>query len=428
MITVRVLGQSGDLQRLMEEIRQVDVDLTGSRIMAPKGVWYLLKITDVRAPAANILKQEALAAGADAAVGKGVCNCSVKESDVILMGTLAQIKQILKVLAIQPFGLKEVGERIRQALEQCSLPPPPIAWGSWSLSFQLPLIMGIINVTPDSFSGDGLAGHGQEEAVRRANQLVEAGASIIDIGGESTRPGASPVSEEEELKRVIPVIERIAGIVPVPVCVDTYKAGVAREALRAGAAMVNDVWGLQGDPAMIEVIASHQAPLVLMHNKKEPAYEDLIQEVYEFLFSALLQAKEGGVDPGKVILDPGIGFGKTPEQNLVLLRHLAEFTSLGRPLLVGVSRKSVIGHVLGTPVLERLEGSLASACWAVLQGARIVRVHDVRETALALKMIMALQAGQRVDPGDPSTGGGAGSLARSEGQEIRPPGVPGERR
>jgi dihydropteroate synthase len=255
------------------------------------------------------------------------------------------------------------------------------------------LVMGVVNATPDSFSGDGVGGD-PEAAVRIALEMVAAGADIIDVGGESTRPNAQPLDAGGELARVLPVITAVAARVPVPVSIDTRHATVAAAAIEAGAAMVNDIWGLRGDPGMASVVAAAGVAVVAMHNQRGTAYGDLMAGVRAALEQSLSVARSAGIDPDRVILDPGFGFGKTPAQNLELIRRLTELIGLGRPLLVGASRKSTIGMVLdGAPPSRRLEGSLALAVLAAAAGADIVRVHDVAETVRALRVADAVTRG-----------------------------------
>ena len=252
--------------------------------------------------------------------------------------------------------------------------------------------MGVLNVSPDSFSGDGLSE--PAEAADRARRLVAAGADIIDVGGESTRPGSSAISIDEELRRVIPVIERLAGAIPVPLSVDAYKHEVALQALDAGAHMINDIWGLQKGPELAMLAAERGVPIVLMSNQRGRTGSDIMSAVMSDLRRAIERALSSGVPCENIIVDPGIGFGKTVEHNLALLRHLRELTSLGRPVLVGASRKSFIGKLTGVEdPSDRLEGSLAAAVLAVAGGARIVRVHDVWETTRAVAVATAVVQG-----------------------------------
>jgi dihydropteroate synthase len=260
------------------------------------------------------------------------------------------------------------------------------------------LVMGVVNVTPDSFS-DGGQFLDPAKAVARALKLVEQGADILDIGGESTRPGATPVSEAEELRRVVPVIERLAGLVKVPLSVDTMKPAVARAALVAGASIVNDVAANRDDETMWRVVAGARAGYVCMHMQgtpqtmqANPVYTDVVREVGDYFRERLRRLNACGVAADQVVLDVGIGFGKTPEHNLQLLAGLRSFTKLERPLLLGVSRKSFIGKMLGAGVAARLPASLACACLAVEAGAQIVRTHDVAETVQAVRMTEAVLA------------------------------------
>jgi dihydropteroate synthase len=253
-----------------------------------------------------------------------------------------------------------------------------------------PAVMGVLNVTPDSFS-DGGRFLAPTAAVAHGESMAADGADLIDVGGESTRPGSEPVSADEELRRVAPVIERLATSVEVPLSIDTRKSGVARAALAAGASFVNDVSALRGDPAMAAVVAEAGADLCLMHMKGEPKsmqedprYEDVVSEVKAFLESRLAFALQEGIAEERIWLDPGIGFGKTLEHNLELLRRLDEIAAIGRPVVVGASRKRFLGALTGRPELERLPGSLAAAVMAVERGASMIRAHDVAETRGAL--------------------------------------------
>jgi dihydropteroate synthase len=261
-------------------------------------------------------------------------------------------------------------------------------------SSRKPLIMGILNVTPDSFS-DGGAFFDPENAVRRALEMVEHGADIVDIGGESTRPGSNPVSADEEWKRVAPVLEALAGL-PVPISIDTRRAAVARRGLEAGCRMVNDV-SAGGDPAMAETVSEFDVPVVLMHMKGEPrtmqenpTYEDVVGEVRAFLASRANLFDRQGVKPDRIIIDPGIGFGKRVRDNLDILCHIDAFKELGFRVLVGASRKSFLGQILGTSADDRVGGSLAVAARCYEHGVDMVRVHDVKETAGLFKVLDAM--------------------------------------
>ena len=266
----------------------------------------------------------------------------------------------------------------------------PLIWGRRTY------VMGIINVTPDSFSGDGLAGD-MDAIVRRAVGFQEAGADFIDVGAESTRPGHQPLDAAEELERLLPAMNALAGKLEIPISVDTYKAPVARRALEAGATMINDVWGLKADPDIAQAAAETGAPLILMHNQKNTHYQDLLPDIFRSLSHSKRSAMDAGVPEENIILDPGIGFGKTAEHNLEVLRRLEEFKTLGSPLLVGTSRKSTIGRVLDLPPDQRLEGTAATVALAIARGADILRVHDVPEMVRVCRMSDAVVRGWRPD-------------------------------
>ncbi len=259
-------------------------------------------------------------------------------------------------------------------------------WGSRTY------VMGVINVTPDSFSGDGLA-RDVAAAVEQAVRMRGDGADIIDVGGESTRPGFQPIPAEEEIRRTVPVIERLVRELDVPVSIDSYKAEVARAALAAGAQLVNDVHGFRREPEVAAVAAEFGVPAVAMHNQRDREFHDVIGDISAGLVESLRIARERGLPQERVIIDPGFNFGWTEEQALEMLRRLSELRALGRPLLVGTSRKSTIGAVLGLPVEERLEGTAATVALAIASGADIVRVHDVKEMARVARMADAVVRG-----------------------------------
>ena len=264
-------------------------------------------------------------------------------------------------------------------------------------------IMGIVNVSPESFSGDGLAD--TDAAVEQAQRFVTEGADILDIGGESTRPGSSPISTEEEVRRVVPVIERVAGKVNVPLSIDTYKSEVAVRALEAGAAIINDQWGLKKDPGLAELAAARDVPIILMSNQRDKGgydtharrdtafYEDVIAEVISSLWNSIETALVAGVPRENIIIDPGLGFGKTWHQDIEILRRLAELKELGQPILIGPSRKSMIKMVLDLPADDRVEGTAATVAIGIANGADIVRVHDVRQMVRVCRMTDSIVRG-----------------------------------
>ena len=251
------------------------------------------------------------------------------------------------------------------------------------------LIMGILNVTPDSFSDGGVYSD-PAAAILRAKQMVADGADIIDIGAESTKPGYRPVAQEEELARLLPVLQAIVRETPVPISVDTTKAAVAEQALAAGAHLLNDQRALRADPALAGIAAAYQAPVVLMHNQDFSGYHDLIGDIITYLRESVQIALEAGITRDRIIIDPGFGFGKNPRENLELIRRLKELTALGLPVLIGVSRKLTIGRVLDLPVDQRLEGTAAAVAVSIVNGADIVRVHDVKEMSRVARMTDAI--------------------------------------
>lgn len=270
--------------------------------------------------------------------------------------------------------------------------------GPYLLNYQKKtLIMGILNVTPDSFS-DGGKYNQVEAALKRVRQMVEDGADIIDIGGESTRPGYTRIAQEEEIERITPIIEAISKNIDVAISVDTYKAGVAKQALEAGAHIINDIWGAKADPDMAKVAAEFDVPIILQHNRQQQDYAYFIRDVFNDLYKSVGLARMAGVKPENIILDPGIGFAKSHEQNIEIMQNLDTMVSLGYPVLLGTSRKSIIGNVLGLPVNERLEGTGATICYGIQKGCQLIRVHDVKEMARMAKMMDALN-GKETDNG-----------------------------
>jgi len=276
-----------------------------------------------------------------------------------------------------------------------------LTWGRFDFDFsQRTYIMGILNITPDSFSDGGLF-FDKSAAVEQALRMQADGADIIDIGGESTRPGAEKISVKEEIKRVVPVIKSIAHRVNVPISIDTYKSAVAEAALKAGASMVNDISGLRFDPKMPKVVAKHKVPVVIMHIKgtpvnmqKNPSYKSLITEITDYLYGGIVIAREAGIPDDMIILDPGIGFGKTVAHNLEIIKRLNEFAGFEKPILLGHSRKSFIGKILGDlSVSERLEGTAAAASIGIFNGANIIRVHDVAEMSRVAKIADRIKRG-----------------------------------
>ena len=271
-----------------------------------------------------------------------------------------------------------------------------LAWGERTY------VMGVINVTPDSFSGDGTCGD-VAAAVEQAVRFQDEGADFLDIGAESTRPGHRPVSEAEELSRLLPALEAIAASVSIPISVDTWKSGVARAAIDHGASIINDVWGLKADPLMAEVAAEYGAGLIVMHNQSGHEYDDLLPDIATSLSWSVNVARSAGVPQENLVIDPGFGFGKTADHNLELLKNLSQLKTLGLPMLVGTSRKSTIGRILGLPPEQRVEGTAATVAIAIAGSADIVRVHDVREMVRVCRMTDAVVRDWRPDGWEAAT-------------------------
>jgi dihydropteroate synthase len=365
---------------------------------------FTIKLEGVPAPECVVLKYRMLEAGGTVFFSESVVEKGAQFSDIILTGSRRQFRVLRESLQNEGFDLPTLGREILELIEHYCRDSFVISYTGGSLTLaDRPLLVGVINVTPDSFS-DGGDFFSPERALEHGLALAEEGADILDVGGESTRPGAQPVPVAEELRRVVSVISALREKTSVPVSIDTYKAEVAVEAIAAGAKMVNDITGLFGHSAMAEVVAEHKVPVVLMHIKgtpkdmqTSPRYKDLISEIIRRLRQSLERAKSCGIDFEKTIIDPGIGFGKTVQHNLEILDRLDEIRSLGRPIMVGTSRKSFIGNILGVPPKERILGTAASSAIAIYKGAKLLRVHDVRETKQVLKVTNAIATGKITD-------------------------------
>ncbi|MGI0054854.1 MAG: dihydropteroate synthase [Thermoplasmata archaeon] len=383
---------------LAHEIARTDSDPEGVGIITRKGRILPVWLEHVSLRASPLLKQEALAVGADAAHARGVADHSVAESAVVLVATWGQYQRLLPKLRRQPFGLHPLADELEAALRQWARRAPRTVRGAHR-SFAVgdrPRVMGVVNVTPDSFS-DGGSFLDPIAAIAHAQTLIADGADLIDIGGESTRPGASPVDPEEEWRRIAPVLEHLGASSSVPVSVDTRHAEVARRALARGADLINDVSGLS-DPEMRRVVRDAGAAAIVMHMRGSPItmqsdthYADLRSEVYRELARAIDRAQDDGIGIEHLLVDPGLGFGKTHEQSLDLLAHAGELRSLGCPVVLGASRKSMLGWATGGAPLEgRSEAGIAAAVLAALQGVEIIRAHEVAPTVRALALVRRL--------------------------------------
>jgi dihydropteroate synthase len=410
-IKPRILIRSipvGGQDQLAEELRRFKVDDRLSEQITAAATPVRLVIESITAATAASLRQQMQQLGGEAIIGAP--RGEAGQSCCLLAGTKRQVEELLARLERQTDpALQQVGHDMRLTLARLSSNPPPLTIGPLTCDWgKRTYVMGILNVTPDSFSEDGLLTQANwlDAVVQQARQMVQDGADMLDIGGESTRPGSQPVSAAEELRRVIPAIKAVAAEFKVAISVDTYKAEVARQAIVAGAHMINDVWGFRMDADMAAVAAAYGAPVIVMHNRSRP--KDAVQEAklggryvgveYDHLLADILSELQASIELGlaagvaedKIIIDVGIGFGKTVEQNLMLLNQLAEFRVLGRPILIGTSRKSFIGYTLDLPPTERVEGTGATVALSIERGADIVRVHNVREMVRVARMTDAL--------------------------------------
>ena len=381
----------------IQQIKKVGVDPAGIKLMEGKILHFNLKIEGIEPRTANLLKQEMLSLGGDVAVdGRGL-DCSAKQTDALLMGTQKHFEKLIPKLEQYP-DLQLLGQSIKETIKNISKTHYPIHCRKRTLTLgKRTLLMGILNVTPNSFSDGGFFFE-KEKAIAHGLKMVEEGADIIDIGGESTRPGSKPLESEEELRRVIPVIESITKEVDVPISIDTYKSNVAERAIEAGAEIINDISGLHFDPRLAKVAAKEETPLILMHIRGTPEtmqkdvhYDSLFSETLLYLKDSIRTAESSGVDPRKIIIDPGIGFGKTVLDNLLIIKNLYEFRILGKPILLGTSRKTFIGKILNAEVEDRLEGTLSSIAIGVLKGAHIIRSHDVLQAKKAIAVADAIR-------------------------------------
>lgn len=393
MFNARVVELSTE-EQVRKRFKDIDVYSEGASIMTPKALHALVRLEGVGVKEAHILKQEMLSAGGEAAVAKGVVDLTREETDVLLMGTVKQLERATRKLSMQPYKCPRIAEEIEETLENYSKGTLTLKAGGRRMRIDRPLVMGVINVTPDSFS-DGGGFLDAEAAISHAKKLVKEGADILDIGGESSRPGSDTLPAKEELERIVPVLEGVIDDVNVLISVDTCKPQVARKVLDMGAHIINDITGLTS-AELAGVVAEHEAGIVILHMQgtpktmqKSPRYDDVVADILRFLRERVKRAEKKGIHRESLIIDPGIGFGKTAEHNLEIISRLKEFKSLGLPVLVGASRKSFIGKVLDKDVGGRLSGGLAMLSMSIQNGASIVRTHDVRESVDAARMTWA---------------------------------------
>ena len=390
-LRARVLDSvSGD--EVIAELHARGADREVVDAMLARGLTRAMLVGPLPLDDAQALRRAAKGVGATALLAKTAGRADPTRVEVVVIGAMEQLTAAAEALG------GEIGARMEAARRNFATPAQrTLRCRERELSLgSRTLVMGIVNVTPDSFSGDGLAGD-PEAAIAQGRRMVEDGADILDVGGESTRPGSEPASLEEELRRVLPVVEGLAADLEVPISIDTYKSAVARAALARGASIVNDISGLHADEEMARVAAEAGAAVVVMHIRgtprdmqKDPRYADVIGEISDYLGDGIARAEAAGLGRDQIVVDPGIGFGKKLEHNLEILRRLREFRCLGCPVMVGTSRKTMIGAILDLPVEERLEGTAATVALAIQAGADIVRVHDVREMARVARVADAI--------------------------------------
>ncbi|HHO75984.1 MAG TPA: dihydropteroate synthase [Deltaproteobacteria bacterium] len=377
------------------ELLSCGIDPASLPYLKPKLGHRNLLLKNIKLYAANILKQSMLSIGGDVAVHRQVISGKIEHSNCILMGDLRHYRLLIEKLRLQP-GLESIAETIEEQVFSDSTKLELDLCGQRYQWKHLPVIMGILNTTPDSFSDGGLFSD-PEKALDHALSMEEQGAEIIDIGGESSRPGAQGIEPEEEINRVIPVIRKVAAKIKIPISIDTSKASVARAAVDAGACLINDIHALGNDPDMLSAVRDTHAGVILMHMRGTPknmqdntSYNDIIDEIFTFLARGIEQCLEAGIDPSSILIDPGIGFGKDLSGNLHIIKHIEDFRSLKMPVVLGHSRKSFIGAVIDTPSDKRQEGTDAVSAWAVVKGVDMLRVHDVGHTHKVRTMIRAI--------------------------------------
>ena len=382
---------------LRYELKNIGVHQASIETFMNKSAILPLKVLKVRTPAANIIKQEMLACGGDCAIHAGCVVCAQDHSDILLLGTKKHYRLLLQKMAMMPyFGLPKIKEELQSFLENAPL--KTILADNRVLEYDHVVVMGILNITPDSFYADSRV-RVIDEVINRAGQMLRDGAEILDIGGESTRPGSDSINPQEEIARIVPVVEALRKEYPQSILsIDTYHAETAEATLASGADIINDISAMEYDEKMIDVVVKNNAPVILMHMRGTPKnmqqnteYGNVVEEVSKYLKERAEMLRGHNLPKEKIILDPGIGFAKNVDQNLKLMQGLSEMTGSDYPVLLAASRKSTIGKVLGDiPPEARLAGTIATSCQAVYAGANMVRVHDVKENIQAIRMLEAI--------------------------------------
>lgn len=382
--------------RIESALKDIGVD-TYAVGMSLKGESLNILVKDISSPAANIIKQEAIGSGMDAGVKRGVISCSVEKSDVLLMGTFSHYRRLIKRLSIQAFGLKELAKELESFIFM--KPVDKIVCRDKVLSLEKCLVMGILNTTPDSFS-DGNLYNTESKIISRIESIISEGADIIDIGGMSSRPYSESITAEEEIKRISFAVDNVLQCDNIIVSVDTNNYKTAEFALNKGVHIINDISGM-ADDSMVRLCSESGCGICIMHMKGTPenmqddtSYNNILRDIKDFFDKRIEKCLSFGIKEDRIIIDPGFGFGKTVEQNFALLKYFKEFKSFNKALLAGISRKSMIGAVTGREVDERLSGTIACNMAAVLNGADIIRVHDVKEGVDTVKTATAVLKAQ----------------------------------
>lgn len=398
---IRVLNIKNRAEGL-SEFEKIGSTEVGQKIMVEKLFPLAVKVKSLNALSVNILKQEMLARGGDVVTSRDTMLATEGTTDVIIEGPQKSFKSLILKLRMQPFGLKDLADELEIFLKNYNKNQKKKSFSIGKRKFDFDsdiLVMGILNITPDSFF-DGGKYNKKDQAISKIAQMIDGGADIIDVGGLSSRPGSKPVSVKEELRRTIPIVEYLRNKHDILISIDTYRSKVALEAISAGAHIVNDISAFTMDKNMAQVVVDREVSAVLMHMQgkpenmqKNPQYENVVDEIYEYLDERARIAIHMGMSPDKIIIDPGIGFGKDLGHNLSILNKLGEFRAMGFPVMIGASRKAFIGAILDLPVEERLEGSLAAAVWTVINGVNILRVHDVLETVRSVKIARRIMSG-----------------------------------
>ncbi len=376
-----------ETDRIKKELVRIGVDDYAIN-MVKKGVSLNILVRDIEAPAANILKQESIASGMDAAVKQGSISCSINKTDVLLMGNATTFERLIKRLSVQVFGLKELAKELSFFLKRKE--EKKITYYGGEIDVSKPLCMGILNVTPDSFS-DGSLYETEEAIASRIDDMIEQGVDIVDIGGMSSRPFSDSISSDEEIKRIKFAIEYIKQYDMI-VSVDTNNYKTAEYALNNGVDIINDISGMTDDN-MVSICGKAKCAVCIMHMQGNPKdmqnrtiYDNIIYDIHDFFTNSIDRCLNAGIDYSSIILDVGFGFGKTVEQNYVLLKYLKEFKSFNLPLLAGISRKSMIGAVINKDIHNRLAGTICANTVAILNGADIIRVHDIKDGVDTVKI------------------------------------------